>query len=524
MQIAIVKRYLKLPVSNTAQPARLVFRDGNRIAADLVTRLDPAQTQHFFYWDARELLGQTLEFSCTPDTGYTPVFVDTVPTDGLYGEPHRPAAHFTASRGWINDPNGAVFYEGKYHLFFQYNPVDSVWGNMHWGHAVSTDLLHWAQQDIALFPDALGTMFSGSAFVDHKNVSGLKENDHDPLLLFYTAAGGTSLASDGQKFTQCLAYSTDGGNTFRKYNRNPIVPHIAGENRDPKVVYNPEDDTYYMALYLEGHEYALLTSHNLLDWACVQRITLPDDAECPDLYPLTTASGKTYWVFSGASDRYLIGKLHEQRFEAIQPVHRLQSRGKSYAAQTFSNVPEGRILRIGWNQSRIPDSVFDGSMCIPTEMTLKEDEDGLWLCAAPVRQLTGLGASSHQVIPRELTTGSYDLFPLTGNAQDITLELRAEPDTVVCFSLLGLSVQLLPAESALQVGDVTMPVFAKDGTIRLRLITDTHAVEIFVADGETFTCIEHTADYPQNRLTVAVSSGKAALLNAGCRELRRIWR
>ena len=509
MQITIEKRFIKLPVNQKMQPKRLLFKDQRKIVADLVTAPDPVNPNFWYYWDARELLGRTLELIWEPALDYLPEFADEVPVDGIYQEQYRPVSHFSAARGWINDPNGLVFYEGKYHMFFQHNPVASVWGNMHWGHAVSTDLVHWEEKETALFPDETGTMFSGSAIVDKNNVTGLKENEHDPLLLFYTAAGNTGTTSRNQRFTQCMAFSTDGGNTFRKYHQNPVVPHIVGDNRDPKVIYNDDDNSYYMALYLTDDEYALLTSHNLLDWKLSQKLSIPGDAECPDLFPLTTASGKKYWILMGASDRYLVGFLGQGHFHPVQEAKSLQIRGKSYAAQTFSNIPDGRILRMGWNQSSIPDSIFNSSMCTPAELSLSESNHDLWLCIHPAREFDILASSADHTAP------------LSGISQDIHLELQSTPHSETSISLFGLTLHISEGNRRLNVNKLSLPLFSENGIVKLRIITDVHATEIYVADGQIFTCVDHIADGSLNRLEITGSSTIKALQ---IRTLDNIWK
>lgn len=509
MQLTIDNRYLKLPITREMKSKRLLFQKNGQVIADLVSSVDPIAPQYWFYWDARELLGQTLEFSWEPKLDYMPEFVDEVPMDGIYQERYRPTTHFSPSRGWNNDPNGLVFYEGKYHMFFQHNPVAPVWGNMHWGHAISTDLVHWEETEITLFPDDFGTMFSGSAIVDHKNVTGLKENDHAPLLLYYTAAGNTGVTSQNKKFTQCLAYSVDGGVTFKKYEKNPVVPHIAGENRDPKVIYATEEKCYYMALYLEGNEFALLTSENLLDWTLSQKLILPEDAECPDFFPLTTASGKRYWIFIGASDKYLVGTLEYKRFNPVQGVRPLQIRGKYYAAQTFSNIPNGRILRIGWNQSEITDSIFNGSMSTPAELSLLESNNGLSLCINPVQEFNALISSKDT--------------SLTGASQDISIEIKICKDTDMTLSLLGLEFRILSAKNILNVKGLNLPLFSKENTVRMRIITDVHATEIYIADGQIFTCVDHIADYNLNRLDIQINKGSPEIRKLQIYSLKNIW-
>ena len=515
MKITVQKRYMKFPVSPEMQPKRLLLKQNGQVMADLVCTVDPISPQFWYYWDAREQLGQTYELIWEPEIDYIPKFVDKVPTEGIDQERFRPTAHFSTSRGWINDPNGLVFYEGKYHMFYQHNPVAPVWGNMHWGHAVSSDLLHWEEMENALFPDEFGTMFSGSAIIDTGNLTGLQENEHAPLLLYYTAAGNTSETSKNAKFTQCMAYSTDGGVTFRKYQNNPVVPHIVGDNRDPKVIYVPEESCYYMALYLDGNEYGLLTSENLLDWTMNQRINLPGDAECPDFFPLTTESGNRYWILIGASDRYLVGKLQNGQFTPVQDVKSLQIRGKAYAAQSFSGIPDDRKIRFSWNQSVLPGCIANSSMSTPAELTLIEANQELWLCVNPIREYAAL------TIDNQVTSDS--VLTLTGTAQDILLELNVSDDAEIETSVFGLNFRISAVQNALFVKDLTIPLFRENGILKLRLITDVHATEIYVADGRIFTCVDHIADRSLNRISVKTVQGTADVLQLSASTLRNIW-
>src|SRR5215469_9171856 len=176
-----------------------------------------------------------------------------------YHEALRPQLHFSPRRGWLNDPNGLVFYEGKYHVFFQHNPYGWNWGNMHWGHAVGPDLIHWREVGEALYPDSLGPMFSGSAVVDWRNTSGFGRDGKPPLVLFYTAAGNPTV--------QCLAYSNDGGKTFTKYEQNPVVEQFTPGNRDPKIIWHEASRRWVMVLYVESadkkHTIYFLTSPDL---------------------------------------------------------------------------------------------------------------------------------------------------------------------------------------------------------------------------------------------------------------------
>ena len=191
------------------------------------------------------------EHSPTGDLEILEAFIhsDTIEGDeNLYREKHRPQFHFTSRRGWINDPNGLVYYKGTYHLFYQHNPYGRKWGNMHWGHADSKNLVEWQEFSDVFYPDELGSMFSGSAVVDWENTLGLEKGLDETLICFYTAAG--EYVEPKVPFTQCMAFSNDGGQTWQKYEDNPILPHIASSTRDPKVIWDPESQQWIMALYI----------------------------------------------------------------------------------------------------------------------------------------------------------------------------------------------------------------------------------------------------------------------------------
>ena len=214
----------------------------------------------------------------------------------------------------MNDPNGMVFYKGEYHLFFQHNPKGIEMGNVTWGHAVSPDMLHWTQLDHAIYPDKLGMIFSGSAVVDWDNTAGLQTGDEKTIVCVYTSAGGTSPESQGQPFTQSLAYSNDRGRTFTKYKKNSVLKHISGANRDPKVLWCVSSKKWIMALYLGDfqakNDYALFSSPNLKQWTklCVASLpwrcrNAPTSSRCLSM----ATPRRTKWVFWGRTTTTALG-------------------------------------------------------------------------------------------------------------------------------------------------------------------------------------------------------------------------
>ena len=312
----------------------------------------------------------------------------------LYQERLRPQFHFSSRRGWLNDPNGLVHYDGEYHLFYQHNPYSWQWGNMHWGHAVSSDLVHWTELGDALYPDDMGTMWSGSAVVDWENTSGFGTGEEPPIVSIYTAAGGTSSRSAGRPFTQCLAYSNDRGRTWTKYAGNPVVGEMKKGTHDPKVVWHAPTRRWVMALYVHDNEYAILTSPDLKQWTQTDTLMLPGCDECPDLFELPVEGDPVQkkWIFWAANGRYLVGEFDGQRFRAESEILRAVHGGNSYAAQTWSDVPaeDGRRLQIAWMRFNLPDMPFNCFMTFPSELTLRPTSDGLRLHTQPVAELARL--------------------------------------------------------------------------------------------------------------------------------------
>jgi len=486
MTLKVDKRYLVLPVSEHAQVKKLYFRGVNgELLYDLDVRLDPVGAQHTYYADLGRYLGQAIQFDIQPAVDYLPVLTDHVSAEnGRF----RPQAHFTPERGWINDPNGLVFYQGTYHLFYQHNPVGMHWGNMHWGHAVSSDLVHWEEKEIALFPDELGTMYSGSAVIDERNVSGLQNGEDAPVLLFYTAAGDRSALSAGKEHVQCLAYSTDGGKTFKKYGNKPIIDHIIGGNRDPKVVFCPEIGKYVLALYLDGAEYALFVSENLIDWEMIQKIDLPGDSECPDFFPLWL-DGEKYWILSGASDFYYVGRMESGKFVPVQEVLRLETAGSTgYAAQTYFGLPDNRRVRFYWNRYNLPGMAFNCSMSTPVDLFLLRREGKIMLGCRPVPEFDALHGKT--------ATGNGKVL-LPGKANDIRAEIPADSG-IREISLFGLSMVVDTDNGVVRVGKDEMQTYSSDGKFILRIIQDVHSTEVFTQDGAGYCCAGHLADLSLN--------------------------
>ncbi len=442
-------------------------------------------------------------------------------TDRLYSEKYRPQFHFTAKANWLNDPNGLVYYAGRYHLFFQHNPSGTDWGNMTWGHAVSRDLVHWAQVEHAILPDRLGTIFSGSAVVDWDNTSGFGTGKEKPLIAFYTAAGGTSEESKGQPFTQCIAYSNDGGDTWMKYPGNPVVPHIQGSNRDPKVIRYGRK--WIMVLYLDGNSFALLESKDAKSWTRTQDIEFPGRDECPDFFPLKVG-GRTKWILTAANGDYYVGTFDGKRYTPESGPHTGDFGGNFYAVQTWSDAPDGRRIQSAWMRGgQYPGMPFNQQMSFPTDLKLKPFPEGLRICRLPVREIETLRETECAFRNEMLEPGKNLLVGISGDLFDISAEIEIKDASGIEIKALGETIGYSAEDGKLTCLGRTADLSPVDGRIKLRLLVDRTSIEVFANDGKVCmtSCFLPTAE--RSGLSLEARGGPARVLSLRVYKLRSAW-
>lgn len=358
---------------------------------------------------------------------------------------YRPGHHFTPAAHWLNDPNGLVWHQGRWHLFFQYHPHSSVWGPMHWGHASSTDMLHWQEHDIALAPDALGMVFSGSAVVDHRNTSGFGRGGHAgcaPLVAMYTHHDDArAQAGDPRHQHQGLAYSTDDGLTWTPYPGNPVLPNPGTKDfRDPKLLWCDARGCWLVVLAVGDHV-AFHSSPDLKRWTHESDfghgLALHQGVwECPDLFPLQYG-GRTHWVLlvsgvkggpnGGSAMQYFVGDFDGRRFTPAGPARWLDHGPDNYAGVTWSNAPGGRRVFIGWMSNweyarELPTAPWRGAMTLPRELRLLPAAGALHVASLPVREVD---AWPGEVLPVPSGPWPLDLDAAVQAAQGrLRLELR----------------------------------------------------------------------------------------------------
>ena len=340
MDITVSEKYLWFPVDMSGEMVWVSVYDGDQKIQEMKVSLGKEHIDFYGVWKATEYLGKELRIVSEKGEEYLDgVDIRQEKTRPQNDYPYRPRLHYTPAYGWVNDPNGLVYVDGVYHMFHQYNPYSTEWQNMSWGHATSTDLMHWEEQEVASTPDEYGTMYSGCALVDEKNTAGYGK---DALLFFYTAAGGMNEWSKeaGNLFTQKLMWSTDGTKTLHKRDEE-LVPWIVGENRDPKVFWHAESNAYVMIMYLEENDFLILRSADLLHWEQTQKMTVPGMWECPLLIEVPVeGTDKKEWVFWSADGYYQIGSFDGYTFQTKTERKMAYFSRRAYAAQNFVNVGE----------------------------------------------------------------------------------------------------------------------------------------------------------------------------------------
>ena len=479
------------------------------------------------------------EQPATPDQPSTP----DQPAASSYNEQYRPQIHYTPAKNWVNDPNGMVYLNGVYHLFYQYNPSGNDWGNMSWGHATSTDLVHWTEKPVALTPDNLGQIFSGSAVVDKDGTAGFGKN---AIVAFYTSAG------DHQQ--QSLAYSTDGGETFQKYEGNPIIANSElADFRDPKVMWHEESKQWIMSLAL-GYQYGIQfwASKDLKNWTQLSTFTTDitrckrGQWECPDLLQFD-CNGQKKWALIvsvnpggptiGSGTMYFVGDFDGKEFHADDLNYPLwmDYGPDNYAGVTWSNAPDGRTIMIGWmnNWSYVgasPVSPWRSAFTLPRELSLKQTGGKTLLCSNVVKEIEDMGETW-----QELTTADF----AKADAYEVELKLDASRDAEIALSnkegermayTYNAATHSIIAHRNKQTGDVSFngsfslpsiiaPVNAEGADVTLRFFIDQSSVEMFTSDGATAQTL---LVYPKSIYNCVTVDGQA--ISGRVRTIKAIWK
>lgn len=433
----------------------------------------------------------------------------------------RPVYHHTPAYGWMNDPNGMFYKDGVYHLYFQYNPYGSVWGNMHWGHSTSSDLMHWKFEGSAIVPDAWGAIFSGSCVVDHENTAGFGKG---AIVAFYTSAKSTPW---GDVQSESMAYSLDNGKTFTKYEGNPILTSSERDFRDPKVFWYAPGKHWVMMLAV-GQHMEIYSSVNLKDWKKESEFGAMQGAhggvwECPDLVEIPVeGTRQKKWVlicnlnpggpFGGSAAQYFVGSFDGKTFVNESPtLTKWMDWGKdNYATVTWNNAPDGRCVALGWMSNwqyanNVPTRQYRSANTIARDLTLYHVGEELYLKSTPspeVKKARGEKVSK----PSFNVAGEYEVASLLDDnkgAYEVELVIQNQGASKIAFCLLnekGEKVSMYydlarrqfvmdrsesgTVDFSKDFPAVTVAPADTDKELTLRLFVDRSSIEAFGEDGK----------------------------------------
>jgi len=518
-EILLDKKYLLLPIRNGAKMARVdVQVDGQNVREfDAEIAVNESDVSFWAFLDTAPFAGKsaTLRVQGATEEGFALIATaDEIPgADKFYGEALRPQFHFSQQVGWNNDPNGMVYHDGRWHLFFQHNPYGWKWGNMHWGHAVSKDLVHWEQRPIAIYNKRRGDWaFSGGAVVDEHNTAGWQTGDRKVIVAAWTST------SRGE----CLSYSTDGGRTFTEYDGNPVIEH---RGRDPKIVWYEPGKHWVLAVYDEtpeaGRSIAFYTSKDLKEWKLQSR--LPGYFECPELFelPVDGERSKSRWVVFAADARYAIGQFDGKKFTPEHEGKLTLHYGDYYASQTFSNAPDGRRIQIGWARIAMPGMPFNQTFSFPHELTLRTTDEGVRMFAEPVREIEKLYTDpSEHAEPRELPAGASVAMPLAGELYDVQATFALGEAKTVGLDIGGQRIAYDVAAGKLAGADLK-PV---DGRITIRVLIDRPMLEIIGNHGRVVITRPRKNPGKVTNIAAFAEGGTARLQRYEAIPLRSIWK
>lgn len=502
------KNYLLLPVQEKAEMCNIKVVKNNTQVKALNVRLASNHIDYYvpldlkqFGEDAKLALdihvngtyrndGELSGFTCWKKM----LFSDTFDTANR--EKYRPVYHHTPAWGWMNDPNGMFYKDGVWHLYFQYNPYGSQWENMTWGHSASTDLIHWTFQGAPIEADAWGTVFSGSAVVDHNNTAGFGKG---AVVAMYTSAG--------ENQTQSIAYSNDNGQTFTKYDGNPVLTSNTPDYRDPHVFWN-EDIKRWNMIMAEGQHMDIYSSADLKEWKLESQFGAEYGNhggvwECPDLMKMKVRGTDQYkWMllcninpggpFGGSATQYFVGQFDGHKFtcESAPEVTKWMDYGKDhYATVTFDNAPDGRRVAMAWMSNwqyanQVPTMQYRSANSVPRDLDLYEYQGQTYCGVTPSPELA---AARPKKATKTLTEACEMVVTLKGNAT-ITLANDKGEQVVMTYDEKSRTFAMDRTKSGQKefsddfAALTVAPVHGKMS--QLRLFIDRSSIEAFDADGK----------------------------------------
>lgn len=525
VSLDVTEDYLLLPIQDDAPEGKIcVVKDNEQKGTLMNVRLARERVDSYVPFALSAYKGQhiSIEIQGVPETALCWKELKLSGSfDMVNKESFRPVYHHTPAYGWMNDPNGMFYKDGVYHLYFQYNPYGSVWGNMHWGHSTSTDLMHWKFEGCAIVPDAWGAIFSGSCVVDHENTAGFGK---EAVVAFYTSAKSTPW---GDIQMQSMAYSLDNGKTFTKYEGNPILTSSEKDFRDPKVFWYAPGKHWVMILAV-GQHMEIYSSVNLKEWKKESEFGAMQGAhggvwECPDLVEIPVeGTREKKWVlicnlnpggpFGGSAAQYFVGSFDGKKFVNESPTQtKWMDWGKdNYATVTWNNAPDGRCIALGWMSNwqyanNVPTRQYRSANTLARDLTLYREGQELYLKSTPsveVKKARGKKVSipsfkvseKHEIVNLfEEKQGAYEVEIVIQNAGASKIAfclLNDKGEKVSMYYDLNRKQFVMDRSESGKVDfskdfpAVTVAPVNVDKELTLRLFVDRSSIEAFGEDGK----------------------------------------
>lgn len=525
VSLDVTEDYLLLPIQDDAPEGKICVVKNNEQKGTLMNvRLARERVDSYVPFELSAYKGQHISIDIQGVPANALCWKELKMSDSFdmaNKESFRPVYHHTPAYGWMNDPNGMFYKDGVYHLYFQYNPYGSVWGNMHWGHSTSTDLMHWNFEGCAIVPDAWGAIFSGSCVVDHNNTAGFGKG---AVVAFYTSAKATPW---GDVQSQSMAYSLDNGKTFTKYEGNPILTSSEKDFRDPKVFWYAPGKHWVMILAV-GQHMEIYSSANLKEWKKESEFGAMQGAhggvwECPDLVEIPVeGTREKKWVlicnlnpggpFGGSAAQYFVGSFDGKKFVNESPTQtKWMDWGKdNYATVTWNNAPDGRCIALGWMSNwqyanNVPTRQYRSANTLARDLTLYREGQELYLKSTPsveVKKARGKKVS----IPSFKVSEKHEivnLFEEKQGAYEVEIVIQNAGASKIAFCLLndkGEKVSMYydlnrkqfvmdrsesgTVDFSKDFPAVTVAPVNVDKELTLRLFVDRSSIEAFGEDGK----------------------------------------
>lgn len=525
VSLDVTEDYLLLPIQDDAPEGKIcVVKDNEQKGTLMNVRLARERVDSYVPFELSAYKGQHVSIDIQGVPANALCWKELKMSDSFdmtNKEMFRPVYHHTPVYGWMNDPNGMFYKDGVYHLYFQYNPYGSVWGNMHWGHSTSTDLMHWNFEGCAIVPDAWGAIFSGSCVVDHNNTAGFGK---DAVIAFYTSAKASPW---GDVQSQSMAYSLDNGKTFTKYEGNPILTSSERDFRDPKVFWYAPGKHWVMMLAV-GQHMEIYSSANLKEWKKESEFGAMQGAhggvwECPDLVEIPVeGTREKKWVlicnlnpggpFGGSAAQYFVGSFDGKKFVNESPTQtKWMDWGKdNYATVTWNNAPDGRCIALGWMSNwqyanNVPTRQYRSANTLARDLTLYREGQELYLKSTPsveVKKARGKKVSipsfrvseKHEIVNLfEDNQGAYEVEILIQNAGASKIAfclLNDKGEKVSMYYDLNRKQFVMDRSESGTVDfskdfpAVTVAPANVDKELTLRLFVDRSSIEAFGEDGK----------------------------------------